>query len=581
MAQTTIIKERLTEETRAQHNSIDWRRLVVFSLMFAGVCLLIFNDLGRFPLFNPDEALYAEPAREMLEKNEYITTLLNYAVRFTKPPLSIWWMAANYQIFGVTEFAARYSGAACAAILVAANYLFVRKYVNARAAVFSAFMLVTAPLFLGTAREAITDMPLSLFVAGSLISFYHGYASNRPAFRWIGYVLIGLAIMTKGPVGLLLPTIILAAFHALRGDTLKAVKYYKPWYGALIVAAIAVPWFAVEITITKGAYFREFILRENFQRFTGVVDHKAPWWYHIAAMFGGFFPWSIFLPLSLINAFRIDTNVAPVAVQSPYKHISDRQSVLLFSGLTALITLLFFSSSVSKLLPYTVPAFPALALLIGAIIDRFITQRSIKALTISFAILLAVYSVGGVAVPFVTRHLQDCPPQLSGLITAFLAVQCCAAILALILVARKQLVYAAATFMSLTFLSYFVIGSKTLEVFSDHWELPIQSFSQYAAVSDWPILVYQIRKPSVTFYAKRKILLPRGKDSLLSLLRTKKCAYIISRSRDTGDFASITGCKQISHMGSYVLTSWIRPTSMPVAIHAQTSSSVSGDTSND
>lgn len=100
--------------------------LATVLVVFASACLLIFYKLGAFPLFNPDEALYAEPAREMLETGEYITTFLNYAVRFTKPPLVIWAMAAGYHLFGVTEFAARYFGAACGAILVAATYLFTR-----------------------------------------------------------------------------------------------------------------------------------------------------------------------------------------------------------------------------------------------------------------------------------------------------------------------------------------------------------------------------------------------------------------------------------------------------------------------
>src|SRR5271163_3854879 len=70
--------------------------------------LIFFNMLGAVPLFNPDEGLYAEPAREMLETGQYLTTLLNYAVRFTKPPLVIWAMALSYKIFGVSEFAARF-----------------------------------------------------------------------------------------------------------------------------------------------------------------------------------------------------------------------------------------------------------------------------------------------------------------------------------------------------------------------------------------------------------------------------------------------------------------------------------------
>ena len=126
--------------------------------------------------------------------------------------------------------------------------------------------------------------------------------SNATFWLWIGYALVGLAVMTKGPIGIILPVAILGVFHLIRLNVKSALLFYKPWFGILLVALIAVPWFAVEISVTKGAYYNEFILRENFQRLTAVVDHKAAWWYHIAAMLGGFFPWSVFLPGALVAA---------------------------------------------------------------------------------------------------------------------------------------------------------------------------------------------------------------------------------------------------------------------------------------
>src|SRR5262249_34933435 len=118
-------------------------------------CLMFFADLGKYPLFNPDEPLYAEPAREMLYTGEYVTTLLTYAVRFTKPPLCIWAMAGCYKLFGATEFAARFPGALCGVLLVVATYLFAQRYLNRGCALIAAFSLITAPLFVGTTREAI------------------------------------------------------------------------------------------------------------------------------------------------------------------------------------------------------------------------------------------------------------------------------------------------------------------------------------------------------------------------------------------------------------------------------------------
>src|SRR5271154_6694264 len=133
MAQLAVTKQN-EKATKAVSPSFTWLTLAIFTAVFALACLIIFKDLGRFPLFNPDEGLYAEPAREMRETGEYITTWLNYAVRYTKPPLVIWAMSFCYQIFGVTEFAARFFGAACGAILLAGTFLLARIHLNSRAA---------------------------------------------------------------------------------------------------------------------------------------------------------------------------------------------------------------------------------------------------------------------------------------------------------------------------------------------------------------------------------------------------------------------------------------------------------------
>src|SRR4029077_14799948 len=125
---------------------------------------------------------------------------------------------------------------------------------------------------------------------------------------WSGYICIGLAVMVKGPVALILTGAPLIIYHSLTGEVKQAWKYYTPIAGLAVVALIAVPWFAVEIYITKGAYFYSFIVMENFQRFTSVVDHKYGWWYHPVAMLGGFLPWSLFIFLAPAVVNRLLAN---------------------------------------------------------------------------------------------------------------------------------------------------------------------------------------------------------------------------------------------------------------------------------
>ncbi len=542
-----------------------WAHIAPFGLIFLLACWVFFTELGRYPLFNPDEGLYAEPAREMLETGEYITTLLNYVVRFTKPPLVIWAMAFSYQVFGVNEFAARFVGAACGAILVAVTYCFIARYAGIRAAVLGSVTLATAPLFVGVGRMAITDGPLSLFLAGGMFSFYRAARERDGMWRSIGYVLVGLAVMTKGPVGVVLPAVALAFYHVLRGDWRQALAFYKPIHGALIVGAVSLPWFVTEIAITRGAYFREFILRENFQRFTSVVDHPGPWWYHIAGVMGGYFPWSVFLPLALVAA----VNPPPVPEESgrgrirgllaKYRGVPGPNDVLLFSACFALVTVAFFSTSVSKLLPYTLPAFPMLAVMIGIELDRIIASRSQARLIMPLALLAIIYGGAGLVGSTFLHKVRDCPPELFNIVPGYVSFQCVAVSVALLAaVARKHLV-SIALFVTVSVGSSAYFGLQAFGAVAQSWEAPIPGFARFASLSGWPLVVFDLRKPGIPFYTGRQVIQPHGDEGLNAKLSELEYAYILTKAKRQALFEKLPGYRITATEGQFMLVEWRRP----------------------
>ncbi len=549
-----------------------------------------FNGLGNLPLFNPDEALYAEPAREMIVTGEYITTLLNYVVRFTKPPLCIWAMAGCYQIFGVNEFAARFFGAACAVVLVAITYLSMARYISLRAAIFGSLTLASAPLFVFTAREAITDMPLSLFGAGTQLAFFHASQSKfkRRGALYLGYVLIGLAVMTKGPVGLVLPVAILLAWHTLKGDLWSAFKSYQPLIGALIVAAIALPWFVTEIYITKGAYFQEFIIRENFQRFTTVVDaHKQPVYYHLLAMLGGFFPWTVYLPQAMVAtlagyfiALRGAKSTGAIAATSSSSEISGPGIALLpaivrglltrsrdyiesldVSGRLALycilwstITLVFFSASVSKLLPYTLPAFPALAILVGCEFERCLNRQSaFKRLALPLLVVMLVYAAASLVAPIVAARLRDAPEGLIALISAYGSAQAVVVLLSILAFKlRQQLAGLTVMTVGTAFLLVVHTG-HILPVLSQKWEGPLPKFANFAGQSADPLIVFDMRKPGVPFYARKQVENITNFDLLTLRLKQVPQAYILVKVKNMPLFKDMAGIKTVDSEGDFAL----------------------------
>lgn len=544
------------------------RMVVGFAAVFSMACFVLFDGIGSFPLFNPDEALYAEPAREMLESGEYITTYLNYVVRFTKPPLCIWAMAGCFNVFGVTEFAARFFGAACGAILVGMTYLFLNRFAGRRPALIGSIALLTAPLFYGTAREAITDAPLSLFMACAFMCLFTFYKNGRKLWLWTAYALIGLAVMTKGPVAVVLPVLVLAVFHTIKGDILKAISLYRPIAGAVIVGAISLPWFITEIVVTKGAYFQEFIMRENFQRFTSVVDaHKHGWWYHVAAMFGGFFPWAVFLPGAIARAIspigqavKRGVSYGPELVRSLASTVGSlnvRQELLLYSLCWAAVTLVFFSASVSKLLPYTLPAFPALAILVAMEIDAALDGNQRLRLLAPMGLLACIFGAAIIVANWALTHLSGAPPGLSQPVVAFAAFESVCAVACLLVMRFWKPQAAIALFAGLFTVSVVHFSSEIIPVLSNHWEGPIPAFARFAADSNEPIIVFGTRKPGFPFYAKRKVYNAPHLDYLTDQLKPMSSAYILSKVKTQGFMQAISGtCKVVARDGEYILVHW-------------------------
>lgn len=567
-----------------------WRQIVPFSLVFLTACWLFFLDLGKFPLFNPDEGLFAEPAREILDTGEWTTSLLNYVVRFTKPPLLMWAMALSYKCFGVNEFAARFFGAACGSLVVAITYCFLSRYGGTRAALLGSSSLLVAPLFVGTARMAITDMPLTLFFSGCLFAFYRAFVEQKKLFVWLAYVLVGLAVMTKGPVAVLLPALILGLFHWVKGDFKKALSFYQPLAGAAIVGAIALPWFVIEITVTKGAYFYAFIVRENFQRFSTVVDsHKGAWWYHGAAMLGGYLPWSIFLPQALYPlCSRLIPFSSPVGSEiqpapagawhlqlfpvnwrlwgahgNPlahrFKDISGEEALRLFAAIWAGLTLVFFSASVSKLLTYTLPAFPALAVLTALEIKAAVRSGARLRLVLPIAALAVAYGVVAAMVPVLTMKLRDCPSDLPKLIGSFGAFQCFLCLATVLLVSWRRTAAAVGIFACLTVVASAYFGHRALTTVAGQWEGALPDFARFAAVSSDPILLYDFRKPGVPFYTRRQVIQPASLKALDARLSQFKQAFILTKAKNLNLFEAWTGCRVVARDSHYLLLFWSRP----------------------
>lgn len=343
--------------------SSDSLRGARFFVIAAAAVLLYLVPLGAYPLMEPDEGRYAEIPREMVESGDFVTPRLNYVKYFEKPPLLYWANAANFAIFGQNEFAARLFPALCALAGAATTAVFGASLYGRRAGFIAGAVTATSLLYFAIGTINITDMPLTFFLTLAFASFYTARTSGRKRWYLLFYLASALAVLTKGLVGVLLPGLVIFVYIlATREWRLFIEPIYLP--GVILFFAAAVPWFWLVCRENRD-FFHFFFIQEHFLRYTTKMHGRyEPFWFFLPLLPAGLAPWTAFLPAllsrrSVIRAPRCD---------------SERRAniyLLLWAGLI----LLFFSMSDSKLIPYIVPCLPPLAVLIGADIDRMISDK--------------------------------------------------------------------------------------------------------------------------------------------------------------------------------------------------------------
>jgi 4-amino-4-deoxy-L-arabinose transferase-like glycosyltransferase len=340
--------------------------------------IFFFHNLGSYSLKEPDEGRYAEIPREMVETGDYIVPHLDYVRYFEKPPLLYWATALSFRIFGLSEWSARLPNALAALLTVLLLYAGVARWFTPEAALLSAVMLISSFGFFTMARILTIDMLLSCTLFLSLIFFYDFYRQKKPKFMYLFYTCLALATLAKGPVAPLLVGLSLLIFLLLerRVSFLRELLSVK---GMLLYAVLVVPWF-VAIALREKEFLRFFVIDQNFLRFlTQKHNRSGPVYYFLPVLFGGLFPWSIFIPKALAIYWRT-------------------KELRLFL-IWFFVVFLFFSLSGSKLPPYILPAFPALAILLGCLFQDRAKQPTPGLAEIRvYQILFALFALAGMVV---------------------------------------------------------------------------------------------------------------------------------------------------------------------------------------
>jgi 4-amino-4-deoxy-L-arabinose transferase-like glycosyltransferase len=390
------------------------------SLLLAGFCAFLFlYGLGQFGLIGADEPRYAQVAREMLERHDWVTPTLGGRPWLEKPPLYYWQAMLAYRIFGVSDWAARLPSALDATLLVLAVYFFLRR-IGRGFEVDGALITASSAAIIGYARAASMDMALAAAFTVGMLGWWAWRESGKRIYLAVFYGFLALGMLAKGPVAPFLAGVVIVLYAAaVRELRLLLKMLWLP--GILLFCAIALPWyFAVQVRHPE--FFHEFVVEHNLGRFSqNRYHHTEPFWYYLPVTALALVPWTVFVITAFVQRVRLWW-----ADRMPAGSTGDLQDKFgTFACCWLIVPVVFFSISQSKLPGYVLPATPAGALLLVDYLRQQLQQaeadRPAIWLVVLHALLAAAPILPALLIAYlITQHrLPGGQPMLVALGVAF------------------------------------------------------------------------------------------------------------------------------------------------------------------
>jgi 4-amino-4-deoxy-L-arabinose transferase-like glycosyltransferase len=391
------------------------------SLLLAGFCAFLFlYGLGQFGLIGADEPRYAQVAREMLERHDWITPVLGGRPWLEKPPLYYWQAMLAYAIFGVSDWAARLPAALDATLLVLAVYFFLRRF-RIGLELDGALIAASSAGIVGYARAASMDMALAAAFTIGMLGWWAWQETGKKIYLAVFYGFMALGMLAKGPVAPFLAAVVIVLYaSAVRDVRLVLKSLWLP--GILLFCAITLPWY-VGVQMRNPEFFREFIVQQNLGRFSqDLYHHSEPFWYYLPVTALALAPWTIFVIAALAHAVRLwwaeRRTVDSVSLDS-------KKQLRVFACCWLVVPIAFFSISQSKLPGYILPAIPAIALLLVSYLRQRLEQNEAERpamwLVVLHALLAAAPVVPALLIAYlITQHrVPGGQPMLVALGVAF------------------------------------------------------------------------------------------------------------------------------------------------------------------
>ena len=390
-------------------------RWTLLTLAVAAFIVFVYFFGLTIPLVGPDEPRYAQVAREMFEQSDWVTPTLGGYNWFEKPALLYWLQIAAYNIFGVSEFSARFGSALFGLGTIVSLWIFARFKRSAASEnaggfqlAFADWVALIAASTLGIivfSRGASFDIILTFPITAALTGFFVFERGGTSGQRYAGliafYFFIGLALLAKGLVGLVFPFAIVGLYHLLSMKLPDRIFVFSLFWGTVLAALTAATWY-LPMYLTHGyAFIDEFFIQHHFQRFTSnKYFHPQPFYFFFWVLPLMTIPWLPFFFAAVWKYFR--TVVRPDEAADG----SDR-SFVLFAAAWIAVPLAFFSFSGSKLPGYILPAVPGTILLTALFVFDYVRDRPRRAFGLQ-ALAAATFAVViGVLIFAVPRFAED------------------------------------------------------------------------------------------------------------------------------------------------------------------------------
>lgn len=519
-------------------------------LLLTLTALLLFLNLDRLGLTDRDEGLNAEAAREMVDSGNWVIPTLNGEPFFAKSVLIYWLMSGSYRLLGVSEFAARVPPAVCMAALILLQYWFLTSVRGPFIGLLAGSMLLLNIEMVAIGRMALTDSALIFFTTASLYGFWlglHGDGNQRHAM-WLLYVGMALGMMTKGPIGVVVPLLGTLPYLIVTRRFSQFWRKGFPIVGLLVFALIALPWYGAMLWL-HGPRYATSAQADTVGRFFDITDgHGGTIFFYFPVLFFGFFPWSGFLPAAISHVWK-EWRRAQSPTSSNHAQPQAPHELELFAALWLIGVFVFFTLSATRLPQYIGPLYPAAAILAASYWSRCVTASQTRGLRASMWTLMCLGFALGLALiasPLLySAYIEPISKELSAARAFELGFGPTAAGYVLIIGVgvvgyfglaehrRAGAFWAAGMTITLVILIAIVF---TLPHFSKYFIDPPHELAYVAGVNLQPqdeFLIYGPPKPSMLFYAKRRAVMikPGEEDKMKPHLAGTRRTMIFLPSR--------------------------------------------------